>query len=108
MARRLTHEESRAIKRSMRATPRISQRLHDGWFVDEGRFDIKAGRPPIGHLLEATKSDDGKWTVEVVDMWGTEAVDVSGRPSHIALKTTIKRADSRGWLKSFLRLARLR
>jgi hypothetical protein len=72
MARRLTHEESRAIKRAMRATPRISQRMHDGWLGDDGRFLIKAGKPPFGQLLEATKSDIGQWSVEIIDMWESD------------------------------------
>jgi hypothetical protein len=89
MARRLTHEESRAIKRTMRATPRISQRMHDGWFGDDGRFVIKAGKPPIGQLLEATKSDVGKWSVEVVDIWEADASDTC-RQSSAGRKTNQK------------------
>ena len=81
MARRLTHEESRAIKRTMRATPKISQRMHDGWLADDGRFVIKAGKPPIGQLLAATKSNDGKWSVEVVDMWQAGVSDSSRQSS---------------------------
>jgi hypothetical protein len=81
MARRLTHEESRAIKRTMRATPRISQRMHDGWLGDDGRFVIQAGKPPIGQLLEATKSEFGKWSVRVVDLWEADVPDTSRQSS---------------------------
>lgn len=105
MARRLTHEESRAIKRTMRATPRISQRMHDGWLADDGRFVIKAGKPPIGQLLEATKSTVGKWSVQVVDMWEADVSDTS-RQSSAHLKDDPKKSRagyrmSRG-LKIFL------
>jgi hypothetical protein len=69
MARGLSNEESREIKRAMRLTPGISQRLHDGLVDDDGRYIIQASSPPIGQLLEAKNSGDGRWIIEVVDLW---------------------------------------
>src|SRR4051812_6469509 len=99
MAQRLTHEESRAIKRTMRATPRISQRMHDGWFGDDGRFVIWAGKPPIGQLLEAKKSDVGKWSVEVVDIWEGEVAGTGGRARDVRSKSTLMSSGDRRRLR---------
>ena len=71
MLRRLTHQESREIKRAMRATPGISQRMNHGYVDDEGRFMIQAGASIGGQLLEANKSEDGAWTVKIVGHWVT-------------------------------------
>jgi len=71
MSRRLTHQESREIKRAMRATPGISHRMNYGCVDDEGRFMIQAGGPIDGQLLEASKPDDGTWTIKFVGYWMT-------------------------------------
>jgi hypothetical protein len=53
----------------MRATPGISQRMNHGCVDDDGHCMIQAGGPIDGQLLEASKSEDGAWTVKVVGYW---------------------------------------
>ena len=55
----------------MRATPGISHRMNYGCVDDEGRFMIQAGGPIDGQLLEASKPDDGTWTIKFVGYWMT-------------------------------------
>lgn len=55
----------------MRDTPGIIQRMDYGCVDDEGRFVIQAGGPIDGQMLEASKSEDGTWTVKVVGYWAT-------------------------------------
>ena len=71
MPKRLTHQESREIKRAMRATCGIIQRMNHGCVDDEGLFIVQAGGPIGGQVLEASKSEEGKWTVKVVGYWLT-------------------------------------
>jgi hypothetical protein len=68
MDRTLTRHKGRAIERAIRATLGISQRMHNGGSEDERRFMIQAGSPPI-ELLEAKKSEDSKWTINIIELW---------------------------------------
>jgi hypothetical protein len=69
MSRRLTKEESRAIKRAMRATRYISQRMNYGYVDDEGLYIIQSGGPGSGELLEACQAEDGTWELKSIGMW---------------------------------------
>ena len=71
MPRRLTHQESREIKRAMRATPGIIQRMNHGCVDDDGRFVIQSGGPIGGQVLESIKSEEGEWTIKIVGYWLT-------------------------------------
>jgi hypothetical protein len=65
----LSSEESRALKRALRAVPGLQQRIESIEIGEQGVVMVRSGGPTDGDILEARKDAVGNWTFTRVGSW---------------------------------------
>ena len=70
MATHITSQESRSLKRALRATPGLQQRIESIEIDERGVVLVRSGGPTDGDVLEAHKTGNDEWTFTRVGSWG--------------------------------------
>lgn len=69
MATQLSSQESRALKRALRAVPGLQQRIESLEVDERGVVIVRSGGPVDGDILEARKDANDNWTFTRVGSW---------------------------------------
>jgi hypothetical protein len=74
MRKRITKSDRTQIEQAVAAVPNIDTNIVSVICDDLGRVIVRAGRRDgprsgIERVLEATKADDGKWSVKLIGGW---------------------------------------